>query len=87
MHLYSITPIPSSNPPPKHPIENPKWQKRQLITGANHTTPYVEDKKKADEQKTFYQEDYIQCKKCPEEFDSNNAIFIYLRSTYSSPTL
>jgi hypothetical protein len=87
MHLYGTTPTPSSNPPPKHPIEGPKWQRRQLTSGANHTTPYVEDEEEADKQKAFYQEDHIQCKECPEEFDSNNAIFTHLRSTHPSPAL
>jgi hypothetical protein len=47
----------------------------------------VEDEEEADEQETFYQKDYIQCKECLEEFDSNNAMFTYFRSIYPSPAL
>jgi hypothetical protein len=47
----------------------------------------VEDEEEADEQKAFYQENHIQCKECPKEFDSNNAMFIHLRSIYPSPAL
>jgi hypothetical protein len=38
-----------------------------LISGANHTTPYIEDEEEADKQEAFYQEDHIQCKECSEE--------------------
>jgi hypothetical protein len=47
----------------------------------------MEDEEETDEQKTFYQENHIQCKKYPEKFDSNNAIFTHLRSTHPSPAL
>jgi hypothetical protein len=47
----------------------------------------MEDEEEADEQEIFYQKDHIQYKECPEEFNSNNAIFTHLRSTHPSPAL
>jgi hypothetical protein len=47
----------------------------------------MEDEEETDKQEAFYQKNHIQCKECPEEFDSNNAMFTHLRSTHPPPAL
>jgi len=59
-----------------------------LISGANHTTPYVEDEEEADEQEAFYQEDHIQCKECPEEllcFSQSRIFMLFSLTSAKSP--